>query len=44
MRIYAWLSDEENEEMNRRDNPAAYEQMDAAIKRIKKMKGSGSST
>lgn len=34
MKIYSWLTDEENLEMNRRENPEAYEVMDKALEEI----------
>lgn len=38
MKIYAWLSDEENLEMNRRENPEIYEILDETLEKIKKEK------
>ena len=34
--IYSWLSDEENMEMNRRENPDIYKKLDKALKILKK--------
>lgn len=31
MKIYAWLSDEENAEMNRAENPQIYKILDKAL-------------